>query len=35
MVKLNWTPQSKNDLLAIAEFIAQNPKNMQDFKFIE
>ncbi|SHJ73920.1 addiction module toxin, RelE/StbE family [Reichenbachiella agariperforans] len=24
MVKINWTPQSKNDLIAIADFIAQN-----------
>jgi len=26
MVKLNWTPQSKSDLIAIAEFIAQDSK---------
>jgi addiction module RelE/StbE family toxin len=26
MVKLNWTSQSKNDLIAIAEFIAQDAK---------
>jgi addiction module RelE/StbE family toxin len=24
MVKINWTPQSKNDLVSIAEFIAQD-----------
>jgi addiction module RelE/StbE family toxin len=24
MVKINWTPQSKNDLIAIVEYIAQN-----------
>ena len=24
MVKLNWTPQSKADLIAIAEFIAKD-----------
>lgn len=24
MVKINWTPQSKNDLISIAEFIAQD-----------
>ncbi len=26
MVKINWTPQSKNDLISIAEFIGQNSK---------
>ena len=26
MAKLNWTPQSKADLLAIAEFIAKDSK---------
>lgn len=24
MVKINWTPQSRNDLVAIAEYIAQD-----------
>jgi len=24
MVKINWTPQSKNDLVSIAEYIAQD-----------
>ena len=24
MAKLNWTPQAKNDLIAIAEYIAQD-----------
>ena len=24
MVKINWTPQSKNDLISIAEFISQD-----------
>jgi len=26
MVKLNWTPQAKHDLIAIAEYIAQDSK---------
>ena len=26
MVKINWTPQSKNDLISIAEFIAQDSR---------
>lgn len=26
MAKLNWTPQAKNDLISIAEFIGQNSK---------
>lgn len=26
MVKINWTPQSQNDLISIAEFIAQDSK---------
>ena len=26
MAKLNWTPQSKNDLISIAEFIAQDSR---------
>lgn len=26
MVKLNWTPQSKGDLVAIAEYIGQDSK---------
>ena len=26
MAKLNWTPQSKNDLISIAEFIAKDSR---------
>lgn len=26
MVKINWTPQSRNDLISIAEFIAQDSR---------
>lgn len=26
MVKINWTPQSKNDLISIGEYIAQDSK---------
>ena len=26
MVKINWTPQAKNDLIGIAEFIGQNSR---------
>jgi len=26
MVKINWTPQSKNDLISIAEYIAQDSR---------